>query len=331
MTHPSPDGWALPQDECLSTYQLMVRIRKFEDLVGRFHMAGRAPGLVHLCTGQEAVPAGVIPALQDDDFITIYHRCHGHCLAKGASMASVLAELMHRKAGLNLGRSGEAHLSDAAHNNLGATGVVGGNLPIAVGAALSAKQRQTGQVTVSFFGDGVLNQGVLFEALNMAAIWALPVIFVCEDNRYGEFTEGASVTAGGAYSSRGRAFGIPSEIHDGMDVLAVRKAAETALDRARGGDGPSFLVFETYRFTGHHVSDAQDYKADEEAAQWLARDPIPNFRRWLLAETDATEAELQDIEATADAEVAEAATLAEASPDPGPEDLGAHVYAIEAD
>jgi len=320
-------GADLDAEALVDLYRMLVRIRVFEEAVRRYHVAGKAPGLVHLCTGQEAVPTGFISVLRPDDYITIYHRGHGHCIAKGTAMDALLGELLHRREGLNLGRAGEPHLNVAATNNIGSTGIVGGSVPLAVGAALSAKLRGTDQVSVSFFGDGVLNQGVLFEVLNMAAIWSLPIVFVCEDNRYGEFTEGAKVTAGKSYTDRGAVFGIPSEIVDGMDVLAVREAAVKSTERARRGEGPSFLVMETYRFTGHHVSDKQEYKKSEEMKEWEARDPVPNFRQWLIEQGHANEAALDAIDAEIDTEVDEAAKSADAMAEPKAEDLEAYVYA----
>ena len=321
------DNPGLDRDQLLDLYRMMLRIRKFEDCVRHYHVGGKAPGLVHLCTGQEAVSTGFIAALNRDDYITIYHRGHGHCIAKGSPMDKVLGELLHKREGLCGGRTGEPHLCDADVNNIGSTGIVAGNIPQAVGAALAAKIRGTTQVAASFFGDGSLNQGVLFEVMNMASIWSLPIVFVCEDNKYGEFTEGASVTAGDSYADRGAMLGIPSEFVDGMDVLAVREAAERTVERARRGGGPSFLVCETYRFTGHHVSDKQEYKQSDEMEAWLKRDPIPNFAAWLKENGHVDDASLAAIDAALDDEIAAAAASADAMTDPTFEDLGTHVYA----
>ena len=321
------DSLNLSPDELVDLYRMMLRIRKFEDCVRRYHVAGKAPGLVHLCTGQEAVSTGFIAELNRDDYITIYHRGHGHCIAKGSPMDRILGELLHKREGLCGGRTGEGHLCDAEVNNIGSTGIVAGNVPQAVGAALASKFRGLDQVAVSFFGDGSLNQGVLFEVMNIASIWNLPIIFVCEDNKYGEFTEGVTVTAGDSYTDRGALLGIPSEFVDGMDVLAVREAARRTVDRARRGEGPSFLVCETYRFTGHHVSDKQEYKRSEEMEEWLARDPIPNFANWLKEQGHIDDAELETIDAQLDEEIALAAASADAMTDPTEEDLATHVYA----
>jgi pyruvate dehydrogenase E1 component alpha subunit len=187
------------------------------------------------------------------------------------------------------------HILDPKVNNLGTNGIVGGSVPLATGAALSAKLQGTDRVAVCFFGDGVLNQGILFESMNMAAIWSLPVIYICEDNRYGEFTESSTVTAGENYTDRAATFGIPTEEVDGMNVLAVRAAVKKAVDRARAGEGPGFLVCETYRFTGHHISDKQDYKEDKEREMWEKRDPIPNFASWLIEQEYAGQERLGEI------------------------------------
>ena len=271
----------LPAQEALRLLRLMQLIRSFEEHVRNLYSGGAIPGLVHLCAGQEAVAVGVCSLLGTEDMIASNHRGHGHCLAKGADVVRLMAEVMGRRTGYGLGRGGTLHIFDAANGNLGTTGIVGGGIPLAAGAALSAKRRGRGQVAVAFFGDGALNQGLLFEVMNMAAIWRLPVLFVCENNGFGEFTAIEDVTAGPDPIARGLAFGIPSETVDGMDVLAVRAAAQRALDRARGGSGPSFLICNTYRYGGHHVGDKQDYKDDADAKAWRLKDPIERLGRWL--------------------------------------------------
>ena len=234
----------LPRETLIDLYRVMVRIRAFEESVRRFHGGRQGAGLgspLHRAGGGAGwLHVGAAA-----------RRLHRHLSQgpralhrQGSPMDQLLGELLHRQGGLNQGRAGEPHLCDPATRNLGSTGIVGGSAPLAAGAALAAKLRGSGEASVSFFGDGALNQGVLFEVLNMAAIWSLPLVFVCEDNRYGEFTEGAKVTAGASYAVRGAMFGIPARMVDGMDVLAVRAAAAQALDRARSGQGPSFLVCE---------------------------------------------------------------------------------------
>jgi pyruvate dehydrogenase E1 component alpha subunit len=318
---------ALPADRLLAIYRSMLLIRQFEEQVRRLAAAGAVPGLVHLCAGQEATAVGICAALAPDDVIASSHRGHGHCLAKGAAPDRLMAEILGRQAGYCRGRSGSLHVSDAANFNLGTNGIVGGGVPLATGAALSAKIRGTQQVTVCFFGDGALNQGIVFEAMNMAAIWALPVLFVCENNGYGEYTAIADVAAGASLTGRGTVFDIPSPMIDGMDVVAVHAAAATAVARARAGDGPSFLVCNTWRYGGHHAGDKQGYKDREEAAAWEAKDPILGLARELTQARIADQAALDDIAASVDAEVKAAVDFAKASPEPDVADLRSQVFA----
>ncbi len=317
----------LPTDELLRIYRMMLTIRAFEEQVRRMHLAGLAPGLVHLYSGQEAIAVGVCSALKPEDFIASHHRGHGHCIAKGARLDRLLAEILGRRPGYGMGRGGSMHIYDPETFNLGTNGIVGGSVALATGAALSAKVGGSGQVAVSFFGDGSLNQGHIFECMNMAAIWSLPVVFVCENNGYGEFTETDDVTAGRPYTKRGEAFDIPSQKIDGMDVVVVHEAAAKAVDRARRGQGPTFLVCDTYRFTGHHVGDKQEYKDQEERAAWEARDPIPKLSQLLVQTGRAAPDDLAAIAAEVRAEVAAIADEVKLMPEPEAEDLMAHIYA----
>lgn len=313
-------------DDALRLLRGMQLIRTFEEKVRTLFSGGAIPGLVHLCAGQEAVAVGVCSLLRADDWIASNHRGHGHCLAKGADVGRVMAEIMGRSTGYGLGRGGSLHIFDAANGNLGTNGIVGGGIPLAAGAALSAKRNGRGQVAVCFFGDGALNQGLLFEVMNMAAIWRLPVLFVCENNGFGEFTAIEDVTAGADPTARGQVFGIPSETVDGMDVLAVRSAAQNAIERARSGRGPSFLVCMTYRYGGHHVGDKQDYKDDAEAKAWRLKDPIERLGNRLkdagLVTADAIAALQKDV----DADVLAATDRAKAAPLAAAGDLEAHLH-----
>ena len=311
----------------LALYRTMATIRAFEETVQRLFLGGHIPGLVHLYMGQEAVAAGVIAELGQADFICSHHRGHGHCIAKGGDLERLFAELLGKRAGYGLGRGGSMHIFDPANGNLGTTGIVGGSVPLAAGAALTAKLRKTGQVAVSFFGDGVLNQGIMFEAMNMAAIWNLPVLFVCENNGFGEFTSIDDVTAGRDIADRGKAFAIPSEHVDGMDVLAVQKAARKAVARARAGKGPSFLICATWRYSGHHIGDKQDYKEDAATKAWRKRDPIAQLARKLVASKQATQQQLDAIADEAKSAVTAAADAARKLPAPTPADLMEHLYA----
>jgi TPP-dependent pyruvate/acetoin dehydrogenase alpha subunit len=314
-------------EEALRLLRRMQLIRAFEEQVRSLYSGGAIPGLVHLCAGQEAVAVGVCSLLGADDMIASNHRGHGHCLAKGADVARLMAEVMGRRTGYGLGRSGTLHVFDTANGNLGTTGIVGGGIPLAAGAALSAKRRGHGQMAAAFFGDGALNQGLLFEVMNMAAIWRLPVLFVCENNGFGEFTAIEDVTAGSDPIARGQTFGIPSETVDGMDVLAVRAAAQRAIERARDGGGPSFLICNTYRYGGHHVGDKQNYKDDADAKAWRLKDPIERLGQWLQDSKLATAGTITALKRDVDEEVRVAIELAKAAPFPAADDLKAYLHA----
>ena len=324
---PAAKRAALPgAHDALALLRGMMLIRAFEERVRSLFAGGLIPGLVHLCSGQEAVAVGVCSVLRQSDFIASNHRGHGHCIAKGARLDRLMAELMGRRDGYGRGRGGSLHVFDPANGNLGTNGIVGGGIPLAAGAALSAKRRGRDDVAVCFFGDGALNQGLFFEVMNMAAIWRLPVLFVCENNGYGEFTASEDVTAG-RLLARGEVFGIPSEAIDGMDVLAVRAATERAVARARGGAGPAFLVCTTYRYSGHHAGDKQDYKSDAEVREWQQKDPIVRLRRRLEQEGSASSDRIAALAAEVAAEVSAAVDFARASPLPGAGDLAVHLHA----
>ena len=316
-----------PVEQALGLLRRMQLIRSFEKQVHSLVLGGVVPGLAHLCSGQEAVAVGVCADLRPTDVIASNHRGHGHCLAKGGRVDRLMAEVMGRRSGYGLGRGGSLHMFDAANGNLGTNGIVGGGIPLAAGAALSAKRRGNGDVAACFFGDGALNQGLLFEVMNMAAIWRLPVLFVCENNGYGEFTASEDVTAGRDPLGRGTVFDIPSELVDGMDVLAVRAAAVRAVARARAGEGPSFLVCTTYRYGGHHVADKQDYKDAEEVRAWREKDPILGLSRRLQDRGLASIEQIAAQEADVAAEVQRAVESAKAAELPNAEDLRSFLYA----
>lgn len=318
----------LPSPElAFALLRRMQLIRAFEEQVRRLFSGGLIPGLVHLCAGQEAVAVGVCADMRPTDMIASNHRGHGHCLAKGARPDRMMAEIMGRRSGYGLGRGGSLHVFDVENGNLGTNGIVGGGIPLAAGAALSAKRRGNNDVAACFFGDGALNQGLLFEILNMASIWKLPALFVCENNGFGEFTAIEDVTAGGDVVARGGVFDIPSELVDGMDVLAVRAAAERAIARARAGAGPSFLVCATYRYSGHHVGDKQDYKDEAEVRAWQEKDPILRLSRRLLAEGLANAEAIAALAAEVEAEVRAAVATAKTADPPTADELGNFLYA----
>src|SRR5437588_5135540 len=243
---------AAEQARWLSMYEQMLKIRIFEEHVNQLYLSAKMPGLAHLYIGEEAIAVGVCAALRRDDYITSTHRGHGHCLAKGASVDRMFAELLGKEAGYCRGKGGSMHIADQETGNLGANAIVGGSAGIATGAALSIKMRNTDQVAVCFFGDGALGQGLLYEVMNMASLWKLPVIYVCENNFYNEYTHFSETTAG-EMGARPRAFAIQTEEVDGQDVRAVYAAAQRLVERARRGEGPAFILCHTYRYHGHHV------------------------------------------------------------------------------
>jgi pyruvate dehydrogenase E1 component alpha subunit len=309
----------------LALYRQMATIRAFEERVRALAAAGQVSGLTHLYSGQEAVAVGVSAALQQGDVIASHHRGHGHCLARGADPLRLMAEILGRAPGYGMGRGGSMHILDPATGNLGTNGIVGGGVPLATGAALSAKSLKTGAVAVAFFGDGAMNQGIVFECMNMAALWKLPVLYVCENNHYGEFTRIDDVTAG-TLAGRGAAFGIPVVELDGMDVLAVHAAAKDAVARARNGEGPTLLLCDTWRFSGHHAGDKQSYKDREEARAWAAKDPIETLARTLTADGLAKLDRLTDIRRQIESEIAAIADKARAMPEPPPSSLEQHLH-----
>ncbi len=313
----------------LDMYTKMLRIRLFEEQVNDLYTSAKMPGLAHLYTGEEAVAVGVCSALRDDDYITSTHRGHGHCLAKGASVDRMFAELLGKEAGYCKGKGGSMHIADQEKGNLGANAIVAGSVGIATGAALSAKKRGTDQVAVCFFGEGALGQGIVYECMNMASLWKLPVIYVCENNLYNEYTHYLETTAGDI-SLRGASFGIPFREVDGQDVRKVHEAVTEAVKHAREGRGPSFLVFLTYRQKGHHVGDVDRayYRSRDEERKWAEeRDPLKVLSEALLTEGAADAAALDRVEEELRTEIAEGVKFALAAPYPAPEEVTTDVYA----
>jgi TPP-dependent pyruvate/acetoin dehydrogenase alpha subunit len=313
----------------LHAYRLMLTIRLFEDRVNDLYQRKIMPGLAHLSSGEEGVAVGVCTALRDDDYITSTHRGHGHCLAKGASAELMFAELLGKAAGYCGGKGGSMHIADQARGNLGANAIVGGSLGIATGAGLSIKQRGSDQVAVSFIGDGALGQGVLYEVMNMASLWKLPVIYVCENNLYGEYTPGAETVAGRPLD-RATAFGIPATEVDGQEVRVVYAATADAVARARAGEGPSFLLCSTYRYFGHHVGDVDRgyYRSREEEQFWREqRDPVTLAAGWLQSEGLADRGALDAIADELVLELDAAVEFAVAAPFPNPDQVATDVYA----
>jgi acetoin:2,6-dichlorophenolindophenol oxidoreductase subunit alpha len=310
-------------------YERMLTIRVFEEHVNQLYTTAKMPGLAHLYSGEEAVAVGVCAALRHDDYITSTHRGHGHCLAKGAAIDRMFAELLGREAGYCRGKGGSMHIADQQSGNLGANAIVGGSAGIATGAALSAQMRASGQVAVCFFGEGALGQGLLYEVMNMASIWKLPVVYVCENNLYSEYTHYRETTAG-SVTARAEAFGLPAVTVDGQDVRAVLVAALEAVERARRGDGPGFLVCETYRLHGHHVGDVDRayYRSREEEATWRDdRDPIIRLGGWLREQGLASDDDLAVVEDRVRGAVEDGVAFALAAPYPEADEVDKHVYA----
>ena len=304
----------------------MALIRAFETRVTELYRDGEIPGFVHTSLGQEAVAVGVCAALADGDYLATTHRGHGHCLAKGADVDGMMAELFAKETGLCRGKGGSMHVADPARGVLGANAIVGASIPLAAGAGLSSKLLAQGRVAVAFFGEGAANQGAFHEAVNLAAIWDLPVLFVCENNVYSEFSDSRRMSRVPSVAERAKAYGIDAERLDGNDVTAVRDASSAAVKRCREGRGPVLLEAETYRWRGHYEGDAQPYKPAEETAAWQQKDPLLLARRRLAAEHAATEDELDAIEAHARTRVEEAVARARAASAPQPEEAYAHVF-----
>jgi acetoin:2,6-dichlorophenolindophenol oxidoreductase subunit alpha len=316
-------------EKWLRMYRRMQMIRLFEEQVNELYTRALMPGLAHLYVGEEAVAVGICEALRPDDFITSTHRGHGHCLAKGASPDRMFAELLGKEAGYCRGKGGSMHIADPTTGNLGANAIVAGSTGIATGAAFSSKHLGTGQVTVCFFGEGALGQGVLYEVMNLAALWQLPVIYACENNLYSEYTHFTETTAGDILA-RGKAFGLPAESVDGQDIRSVHAAATQLVDRARRGEGPAFLLCNTYRYTGHHVGDiSRDYyRSKQEEQEWKTqRDPIRLLADWLLGQQMADGAALDRIESEVKSEMQSAVDFAVSSPYPSPDEVDQDVYA----
>ena len=320
---------ATEKEKWLRAYRQMERIRLFEEHVNELYTRALMPGLAHLYSGEEAVAVGICETLRIDDYITSTHRGHGHCLAKGAAPDRMFAELLGKKAGYCKGKGGSMHIADPATGNLGANAIVGGSVGIATGAAFTAKRLGTDRVAVCFFGEGALGQGSLYEVMNLAQLWKLPVIYACENNLYNEYTHFSETTAG-TILGRATAFGLEAATVDGQDVRAVHAVASRLVQRARAGEGPAFLQCDTYRYSGHHVGDInrEYYRSKQEEQQWKTeRDPIKLHAAWLMERGYADSAGLEQISAAARAEMEAAVKFAIAAPYPGAEEVDQDVYA----
>ena len=309
------------------TLEAMWRIRRFEEAVDDLFARGLMHGTMHLSIGQEASATGTCFALRDDDAITSTHRGHGHCIAKGADLERMMAELLAKETGYCRGRGGSMHIADAATGNLGANGIVAGGIPIAAGAGLAYQLQGIDRVVVSFFGDGATNEGAFHEGVNLASIWKLPVVFVCENNKYGMSFSTEKSMAVESVAERASAYGIPGVTVDGNDVEAVHEAVTTAADRARSGEGPTLVEALTYRWKGHSKSDKNLYRTREEIAEWRDKDPIGRFETLVVDRGVLDAAAVEEVRTAATNDIRDAARRANAAPDADPADLLDAVYA----
>ena len=318
----------MKKDTAMALYRVMRTIRRFEQRSTTLFGENKIWGTIHSYAGEEAIAAGVCAHLRDDDWITSTHRGHGHCIAKGADLGRMFAELLGRETGYCRGRGGSMHIADTSKGNLGANGIVGGGIPIATGAGLTAKQLGTDQVAVSFFGDGAVNQGTFHESLNLAAIWKLPVVYVCENNQYAESFPAKKAFVVEDLAVRAAGYGMTGVRIDGRDVRAVHAAAGDAIARARNGGGPTLVVAESYRHEGHYYGDPQNYRTKEEIERWrLMFDPLTESRHWIVDDGVANALELDAIDRSVDDEIEAAVRWAESAPMASPLDLPGEIYA----
>jgi acetoin:2,6-dichlorophenolindophenol oxidoreductase subunit alpha len=318
---------SLSADQLREALRLMLLIRTFDERALALYRAGEMRGTTHPYIGMEAVGVGVMLALRADDWVSSTHRGHGHTIAKGGDPKKMMAELLGRATGYSGGKGGSMHIADMDKHMLGANGIVGGGMGLATGAALTVKLQNTGAVAICFFGDGALEQGVLHETTNLAAIWKLPVVFVCENNQYAMSARSDWSVAGGNPAARAAGYGIPGVTVDGMDLFAVNRAASELVERARRGEGPAYLICNTYRYHGHHAGDPLNYREREEVERWRQQDPIERVKRAIVEHGGMTAEEISQLEHQVEAQVDEAVEFAKSSPDPTPDQLMTDIYA----
>ncbi len=318
---------AVAKKRLLDMYRIMIRIRRFEERVSQEFAAGNIPGSVHVYIGEEAVATGAIAHLRTDDYIMSTHRGHGHLIAKGGQTNRMMAELFAKKTGYCQGKGGSMHIADLDIGMLGAAGIVGSGIPIATGAGLSARLRGTDQVTICFFGDGASNIGRFHEGINLAAVWKLPVIFICENNLWAVSVPTSTSLAIDDIADRGVGYGIPGVVVDGQDAMAVYDTVGEAVARARKGEGPTLIEAKTYRYRGHFEGDAGTYRPKEEIEKWMARDPVKIFQEQLINMKGLTVKQAEEIDREILAEIDKAVQFAKESPFPEPEEALNNVYA----
>jgi len=318
---------ALDGERLREALRLMLTIRFFDERALALYRAGEMRGTTHPYIGMEAVGVGVTLALRPDDYVTSTHRGHGHTIAKGGDPKRMMAELLGRATGYSGGKGGSMHIADMDKHMLGANGIVGGGMGLATGAALTSRLQNTGSVAICFFGDGALEQGILHETTNLAAIWKLPVVYVCENNQYAMSARSDWSIAGGDPARRAAGYGIPGVNVDGMDLFAVHAHATELVERARRGDGPSYLVCNTYRFHGHHAGDPLNYREKEEVERWREQDPIEQVKRIAVERGVMSAVEIDELARRIEAQIEEAVEFARASPEPTPDQLMTDIYA----
>jgi len=317
----------MKKDDLLRMYSLMLKIRRVEERLLEIFAQGKIPGFIHVSIGQEAVPVGVCSILRPDDYISNTHRGHGQALAKGADLKKFMAELYGRRDGYCRGKAGSMHVACKELGIIGSNGVVGGGIPISLGTAFASQYLGNDRVTVCFFGDGATNEGTFHESLNLAAVWNLPIVFCCENNRWAEFTPQKIHTKLEDLSRRAEAYGMPGVTVDGDDALKVRESAEKAVDRARKGEGPTLLECKTHRWYGHFAGDSQKYRDPKEIEEVRKFDPLLRFQNLLLEMKHLTPEQVKKMEDQLRVEIEEAVAFAESSPVPGKEDILQDVYA----
>ena len=317
------------KEQLLTLYTTMYKMRRFEEEVFEFYKMGIMPGLAHLYLGEEAIATGVCAALKEDDYIGSTHRGHGHLVARGAQMNKMMAEILGKEGGYCKGKGGSMHIMAMDKGILGANGIVGGEIPIATGAAYRAKYLGTDQIVVSFFGDSATNEGTFHESINMAAAWNLPIVYIIENNLYGISVDIRDVTNTENLADRAVGYGIPGIVVDGMDVIAVYQAAEEAIRRARSGNGPTIIECKTYRWQGHHVGDPATYRARkdvDEKVNWMAKCPVVCFKEKVIEAKKATEKDFKKIEESVEKEVQRAVEFAKESPYPDPKEAYTDIF-----
>ncbi|MGA2381007.1 MAG: thiamine pyrophosphate-dependent dehydrogenase E1 component subunit alpha [Spirochaetia bacterium] len=317
----------MDRELAIGLYRTMLLIRRFEEKLYFLFSTRDMPGSMHQYNGQEAVAAGVCAHLSRTDYITSTHRGHGHCIAKGADLRAVMAEMFAKSTGCCRGMGGSMHIADFGAGMLGANGIVAGGVPIAAGAGITCQVRGKGQVSAAFFGDGAVNEGAFHEAVNLASVWQLPVLFVCENNVYGFSTHYRRTMRLADIADRAAAYGIPGIVVDGMDVQGVHEAAGAAIRRAREGGGPTLIECKTYRFMGHSRFEPASYRTREELEEWKARDPLARFAEILRRDFSFSEAELDQVGEDVAQKIEDAVRFAEQSPDPAPDDWRRYIYA----